>query len=153
MVHVIDEQTQHNSVFSDCRSFLPKTILMQWSNQQDKATQHKIHCQGPQPAYPLLDKLILTLRQFAWLILAVGRRHVVFVFLSRKSLNKMSSLLCAICKWTGLVVILNASDLNVWFTQSTQPPEKKKKKKKKNKWNKLLKITYRFNLAFISIVT
>lgn len=111
---------------------------MQRSNQQDKATQHKIHCQGPQPAYPLLDKLTLTLRQLPWLILAVGRRRVVFVFLSRKSLNKMSTLLCAICEWTGLVVILNASYLNVWFTQRTPPPEeKKKKKKKKNKWNKL----------------
>ena len=90
MVHVTDKQTQDNSVCSDCRSFLPKTILMQRSNQQDKATQHKIQCQGPQPAYSLLDKLTMTLWQF--------------VFLSRKSLNKMSSLLCAICEWTGLVV-------------------------------------------------
>lgn len=98
MAHVIDKQTQPSSVFSDCRSFLPKTILMQRSNQEDKATQHKIHCQDPQAAYPLLDKLTLTLRQLPWLILAVGRRHVEFVFLSRKSLNKMSSLLCAICK-------------------------------------------------------
>ena len=125
---------------------------MQRSNQQDKATQHKIHCQGPQPAYPLLDKLTLTLRQLPWLILAVGRWHVVFVFLSRKSLNKMSTLLCAICEWTGLVVILNASYLNVWFTQRTPPPEKKEEEEEaeeNNKWNKLLKITYCFGVYFI----